>query len=758
MSGCNDKRFENMLHAYELNLLDEKEQFEFEVHLYKCSSCFEKVERFQKTTDLLRHSRKVRDAIEKISRTGSAVDNKAAVRKRLWPTLVPISIVAIFFIFLILKDWQFDIQPSKEAIAANNRLAIMYFNNLTDPDDSLKLGEIATNLLITDLSESQYLNIVSSQRLSDILGLLDQEGVKNISNNTASQIADEVDAKWILTGNILQTSPDLIVTTQLIEVGTGDVLASQKIEGNSDDDIFSVIDKLTIQIKNDLSLPFEALLEPDPQIADYTTHSPLAYRHYLEGIENYNKMYFNEAQADFEIALKYDSTFAMAYYYLAHIKDNLAHIKDKDLIIKALEYADGASTIDRLYIKIFEASRAGDKTLKEKLLKEVIKQYPDEKNAYYLLGILKHGMTDYPEAIDNYSNAIKIDPQFKMAYNQIAYSYSAGGDFERALWAIDKYIELAPDEANPFDTKADIYALNGMLDNAIESYKRALTIKPDFYASLKNLSLMYMFDREYIKADSCLNILISVEDTNYRESAYKFKCHIPLFQGKYDEAIKTIDKIIATSKKDSYSYHLSKSLIYMAQKDWTLALKEIEKTIELHDIDWPEEKAAYRYFRIHILAEGGNIERAAKLTEKLKAYVEESGKPVYSYWYAEGAIAMVQGDYDKALISYEKAKESNSNFFINYMLATVYSRSGRFEESILEFEQLSNSFGVDRAYFTIWSTKLYYHLGLAYEQTGQFGKAIEQYSIFLDIWKNADEGIEEINDARNRLARMQNQS
>ncbi len=196
----------------------------------------------------------------------------------------------------------------------------------------------------------------------------------------------------------------------------------------------------------------------------------------------------------------------------------------------------------------------------------------------------------------------------------------------------------------------------------------------------------------------------------------------------------------------------------MAQKDWTLALKEIEKTIELHDIDWPEEKAAYRYFRIHILAEGGNIERAAKLTEKLKAYVEESGKPVYSYWYAEGAIAMVLGDYDKALISYEKAKESNSNFFINYMLATVYSRSGRFEESILEFEQLSNSFGVDRAYFTIWSTKLYYHLGLAYEQTGQFGKAIEQYSIFLDIWKNADEGIEEINDARNRLARMQNQS
>jgi hypothetical protein len=45
-------------------------------------------------------------------------------------------------------------------------------------------------------------------------------------------------------------------------------------------------------------------------------------------------------------------------------------------------------------------------------------------------------------------------------------------------------------------------------------------------------------------------------------------------------------------------------------------------------------------------------------------------------------------------------------------------------------------------------------LGIAYEQSGWTGKAIEQYEEFLDIWKDADPGIAEVEDARERLARL----
>jgi len=538
----------------------------------------------------------------------------------------------------------------------------------------------------------------------------------------------------------------------LLEVETGNVLASQKIEGNPDDDIFSIVDRLTIQTKNNLSLPSEALLEPDPEIADNTTHSSVAYRFYLSGVENYNKMYYADARSDFKSALEYDSTFAMAYYYLAFITD-------LDLIHKAVHYADEAGTIDQLYIKCKYAYRTGDKILYEELLNDIIRQYPDEKTAHYFLGNLKTEKKDYAQAIIHLNDAIDIYPQFKLAYNQLAYVYNLNEEFDKALWAIDKYIELAPNEANPLDTKAEIYALNGMIDNAIESYIRALNVKPDFYASLKNLGLMYMFKQEYDKADSCLNLVIAAEDTTYREVARKYKCYIPLFQGKLEQALQVID-IAGESCIDHNSYSLlfMKSLIYIKKDNWASALEEIENTIVRQNSFFPEDSISYRYFRIYILANGGNIKRATQLTEELKATVEQTGECEYAYWFAEGALALVQADYEKSIDYFKTAKELNNVFFTTYMMAKVYRLANMPEMVIDELESLKDVFGVDRAYFAIWSTELYYNLGLAYEQTGQINKAIEQYNIFLDIWKNADADIEEINDARDRLARLQSQS
>jgi tetratricopeptide (TPR) repeat protein len=52
------------------------------------------------------------------------------------------------------------------------------------------------------------------------------------------------------------------------------------------------------------------------------------------------------------------------------------------------------------------------------------------------------------------------------------------------------------------------------------------------------------------------------------------------------------------------------------------------------------------------------------------------------------------------------------------------------------------------------AVKAYYHLGVAYEQSGWHDKAIEQYGEFLDIWKDADPGIEEVEDAIRRLAAL----
>jgi len=43
-------------------------------------------------------------------------------------------------------------------------------------------------------------------------------------------------------------------------------------------------------------------------------------------------------------------------------------------------------------------------------------------------------------------------------------------------------------------------------------------------------------------------------------------------------------------------------------------------------------------------------------------------------------------------------------------------------------------------------------LGKIAEQQGDKGRAVENYRKFLEIWKNADPGLPEVEDARKRLA------
>ena len=46
-------------------------------------------------------------------------------------------------------------------------------------------------------------------------------------------------------------------------------------------------------------------------------------------------------------------------------------------------------------------------------------------------------------------------------------------------------------------------------------------------------------------------------------------------------------------------------------------------------------------------------------------------------------------------------------------------------------------------------------LGKIYEEKGWEGKAIEPYERFLDLWKEADPGIPEVEDAKMRLEVLQ---
>ncbi len=770
---CSNEKYGDMLHAYELNLLSESEREEFEIHLIECDICAERVEKMEAALALLQEDPGVNEAIEQIaeSKTVEELEVKEdesgiRIRRRFWSAFVPsVAAAAAILIFLIIKPWHIEFYPTKEAVATENTLAIMYFENLVNRRDSERMGEIIASLLITDLSESEYLQIVSSQRLYDLMKMQGIEGARTIDRDIATEIARRANARWMMTGDILQIEPTIVMTSQIFDMVSGKVIASQKITGIEGEDIFSLVDKLTREVKKDLSLPEKALSEIDPMVADVTTHSAEAYRFYIEGIELYNRFYLNESADKFYKALKLDSTFAMAYYYLSHLG---SYPENGRMIARASEFSDNLSTKEKYLIKVREAGLSGNKAEAISELKKLIKRYPYERYPHYLIAEYYYGQFKPNESIEHLKKAIEIYPLYKEAYNILAYNYAYVGDFEKAIETVDEYVELAPDEANPYDSRAEIYAKFGMIDKAIDSYKKALEVKPDFVSSLEMLGNLYLYQNDYATAESYYKKYAAVDKEWEPALTELHRSYINLFQGKIGRALSNLDSAIALSHKDSdpdWEYGTGgylqwfKFKIMGEMESPGKVAREIEKTREIGEEYHTTQYVNLSVLYTELLAKNGEFDQAVETAEKIKKYLNNiDSESLHPYWYCVGYIEYVKGNFETAAEYFKKSTLMTLYpcYMMNFMLARTYIEMAQYQKAAQELEMVLTNYNIWQPHWSMWMIRSHYYLGLACEEMGQYSKAIERYEIFLKIWADTDSEIAELEMARKRLAKLKN--
>ena len=87
----------------------------------------------------------------------------------------------------------------------------------------------------------------------------------------------------------------------------------------------------------------------------------------------------------------------------------------------------------------------------------------------------------YQQAIEAYSRALELNPNFPEAYNNRAYAYMTLQNYVLALPDLDKAIELRPNYVNALMNRGDIrnYYYDVDRTRAIQDYDRVLAIAPN---------------------------------------------------------------------------------------------------------------------------------------------------------------------------------------------------------------------------------------------------------------------------------------
>jgi serine/threonine protein kinase len=124
-------------------------------------------ERYQHADGLaadLRHEKRImgHEKTVEMPKTVVPKSRKKAYLRFLVPAAIVTVIVLLLFVF---EPFRLELGPRKEAAARENSLAVMYFDNVLDPGDQDKIAHMITSLLITDLSESEYIQVRSHLRL-----------------------------------------------------------------------------------------------------------------------------------------------------------------------------------------------------------------------------------------------------------------------------------------------------------------------------------------------------------------------------------------------------------------------------------------------------------------------------------------------------------------------------------------------------------------------------------------------------------------
>ncbi len=687
----------------------------------------------------------------------SPVATTAPARKRTW---LFVSAVAGLIVAALASFWFFRGRAAHPAgIAGHKAIAVLYFSNLSQDQSLNWLDNGLTDMLTTNLAQVKGLDVLSTERVMSAVQRASKDG-KSMDPAQAQNVARDAGADAYITGALLKIGPtQLRLDVRAQDTATGQILFSDKLEGQDVQSIFGMVDRLTASIAGSF-LPASEVPQKVPEIEQASTSNVEAYRHYQMGVDYGRRFLTSDAIREFEEAVRLDPQFALAELRLSdqyQLEGDLR--RSNELAIKVSENQTRLPRYEQLALQALKARRSGDPEADVAAREQLVSEFPRQTFDRGILVAMLGGVGKKEQAQQVMQQGLALDPKNEDLLNFESYGLALEGDFSGALAANDSYMAIRPGDPNPLDTRGDILFMADRDDEAVATYRKVLELKPDFsdYSEYLKLAIVFTDQRKPDMANAAF------QQYAHRASPLS-RLYVPGFEAQfkqtagdlegalasYREAIRQLGQAKQSQAAATFLRQFAVLSVLLGESSSALSFVQQQKLD-----DYEQRTVAF------LQTMAGNPSAAQRSLQRFAAshpWIAPRALEI-DQAFADIAAAVHRGDGQAALSRASSIPDFQTAdlLFLKgraHLLTNDYTSAETEFRAALRSERSVENAGALTQRFPVIGILCHYYLGQLYERTSKRDQAINEYQEFLSHFASSQSPLPQVGEARTALKRL----
>ncbi len=738
----------------------------------------DKGKRFQSTYALFSELTKIETGVSPIGEEapeGEPAPPKKTAKFNLQKILIPGGIVAAAVIMALLVWQLFLVERTGSLSGGKPLIAVMYFENRTGDENLDFWREMIAEALIADLKQSKYIEVMSSEKLFQILNAMNRLGTAAHSLDLLKLVAARGEASHVISGNFAKEGDTFRIQVNLMKAQQEKPFATESEQGKGEESIFAMVDGLTKKIKRNFKLKAEERADDlDKDVTEITTSSLDVFKFYIDGRKHHLMGEFRQSIAMMEEAVSIDPEFALAHRSMSLSYGNLGLSSEKEACFqKVLELRHRLSEKE-YYLTQGEYYRESEETYEEAIeaYTRLLEIYPDHPNGNLYLGTIFKNIEELDRALICFEQHKKNHADYIPVYFSIADVYMLKGQYEEAEEILRYCMDAFSDHRSIHHFLAFNYICQGLPVFAQNELDEAFKLGSKDPHTLYIRGVYDILTGAFGEAEEEYRKLLEEEEPTGQYLGFHGLANLAQIKGRNRESREYLRKIIDVSQNPGAEWMESQARSILAFRLINAgrpqeALRECNRAGDLgvraKRLDL--QRLALHYKGLAYLRSNSRT-RAQRTAEELKALIEKGShqNEMRRYCHLVGMIELERKNYTQAIEHLETALSllpfqsslwaeghlmNNQALYID-ALALGYYRAGNLDQAQEMYDRISR-LTTGRLYFEDVYARSFYTLGRIFQRMGESERAEENYNKFLALWFDADSGIPEVNDAKRRL-------